>query len=258
MAPAAADRRRPDEAALWNDHLAVLRQALVLRHPDARGRVRSEAARLEREIASLNARRELARRRQRWAEPGGAAGAPDALDEQIALCLHRLSDLAALLRDGAPPAAAAARGATPEAALRPSMQDPVTMLLGKGRLSADQVRAAREIAWVHEAITRAGRARISRLSQIEPPAGWQEMALPERAALVHAKRFLPWAERLRREAPVTLECVLQVAVLGLSIYAVARRHRMGWNACVAMLGEGLDRYWDTGRDQRCRASGIRP
>lgn len=258
MAPAAANRRQPDEAALWSDHLAVLRQALVLRHPDARGRVRSEAARLEREIAALNARRDLARRRQRWAEPGGAASAPDMLDAQIARCLHRLSDLAALLHDNAPPAAAAARGATPEAALRPSLQDPVTMLLGKGRLSEDQVRAAREIAWVHEAITKAGRARISRLSQIAPPAGWQEMPLPERAALVHAKRFLPWAERLRRDAPVTLECVLQVVVLGLSVYAVARRHRMGWTACVARLAEGLDRYWETGRDQRRRASGIRP
>ena len=57
------------------------------------------------------------------------------------------------------------------------------MLQGKGRLSEDQVRAAREIAWVHQAITRAGRARVSRLSQVDPPAEWQEIPLPERAAL---------------------------------------------------------------------------
>lgn len=243
MAPAAAgERREPDEAEFWQSHLAVLRQALVMRQPDARDRIRSAAARLEREVAALNARRELARRRQRWSEPQCAATG-DQLDDQIARRLRRLSDLAALLRKHALPSGTSDGGATPEAAARPTVIDPVTMLHGKGKLNEDQVRAAREIAWVHEAITRAGRARVSRLSQIDPPGGWQEMALPERAALVHAKRFLPWAEGLRREAPMTLDIVLQVVVLGLSVYAVARRHRLGWNACVARLGEGLELYW---------------
>jgi hypothetical protein len=117
------------------------------------------------------------------------------------------------------------------------------MLQGKGKLNEDQVRAAREIAWVHQAITRAGRARVSRLSQIDPPAGWQEIPLPERAALIHAKRFRPWAEKLRKTAPATLEIVLQVVVLGISVYSVARARRMSWNGCVARLADGLDQYW---------------
>jgi hypothetical protein len=69
------------------------------------------------------------------------------------------------------------------------------------------------------------------------------MPLPERAALIHAKRFLPWAERLRAAAPMTLDIVLRVAVSGMAIYPVARHHRIGWGACVAKLADGLDQYW---------------
>ena len=248
MAPAAASKRATsDEAVLWAGHLAVLRQGLLMRKPDARGRIRGEAARLEREIAAMSERRELARRSLRWSDPhasGAAAGmlACTQLDAQIAQRLRQVSDLAALLRGNVAAGAAQDIGGTPEASLRPANVDPVEMLLGRGRLTEDQARAAREIAWVYQAMTKASRARVSRLCQIDPPAGWQEMALPERAALVHAKRFLPWAESLRRDCPTTLEIVLQVAVLGLSVYAVARHHRLGWKSCVTRLAEGLDRY----------------
>jgi hypothetical protein len=134
-------------------------------------------------------------------------------------------------------------GPAAEAKARRAAIDPIDLLHGKGKLSADQVRAAREIAWVHEAITRAGRARVSRLSEIDPPTGWHEMALPERAALIHAKRFVPWAERLRRSAPATLDIVLWAAVLGTAIYPLARKHRIGWQSCVTRLADGLDQYW---------------
>lgn len=267
MAQAAANRRAapdevapneamPDEAMLWRRHLEVLRLALRLRKPDARGRVRSEAARLEREIAALSDRRELLRRRLRWSDSVTGAGvgsgesAVARLDDQIAQRLRQVSDLAALLRAGMPPASAEDAGATAEAALRSTTLDPVAMLVGKGKLTEDQARAAHEIAWVHQAITKASRARVSRFSQIDPPAGWQEMPLPERAALIHAKRFLPWADALRREHPQTLDIVLKIAVLGLSVYAVARHHRMGWKTCVASLAEGLDRYWQAAARHR--------
>ncbi|HEU4826151.1 MAG TPA: hypothetical protein VFS85_06725, partial [Dongiaceae bacterium] len=92
-------------------------------------------------------------------------------------------------------------------------------------------------------ITRAGQARVSRLSEAGPPTGWREMALPERAALIHAKRFVPWAERLRRSAPATLDIVLWAAVLGTAIYPLARKHRIGWQSCVTRLADGLDQYW---------------
>lgn len=248
MAPAAASKRgATDEAALWSGHLAVLRQALLMRKPDARGRIRSEAARLEREIAAMSERRELARRSLRWSDPADGIAAAGTLtcvqlDTQIARRLRQVSDLAALLRGNVSPGAAEDTGGTPEASLRPASIDPVEMLLGRGRLTEDQARAAREIAWVYQAMTKASRARVSRLCQSDPPAGWQEMPLPERAALVHAKRFLPWAESLRRDCPTTLEMVLQVVVLGLSVYAVARHHRLGWNSCATRLAAGLDRY----------------
>jgi hypothetical protein len=227
------------EQELWQGHLAVLRQALRLRKPDAAARVRSETRRLEREIEALQGRKALAER---------ACGAnPSALGEQLAEAiaerLRRVSDLAGLMRQRPGKADDSDLGPVAELKARPASLDPIELLQGKGKLTEDQVRAAREIAWVYEAITRAGRARVSRLGEIDPPKGWQEMPLPERAALIHAKRFLPWAERLRAAAPATLDIVLRIAVLGAAIYPVARRHQIAWSTCVTRLADGLDQYW---------------
>ena len=217
-----------------------------MRKPDAVARVRSETARLEREIEALQARKSLAER------SGGSTDEALAgqLGETIAERLRRISDLAGLTRGFHGRARGEDLGPVAETAVRPAAIDPIDLLHGKGKLDNDQVRAAREIAWVYEAITRAGRARVSRMSEIEPPKGWQEMPLPERAALVHAKRFVPWAERLRATAPVTLDIVLRVAVLGMAIYPVARKHRIAWGSCVAKLADGLDQYWRPQRDSR--------
>ena len=232
------------ERELWHAHLAVLRQALQLRRPDAVVRVRSETGRLEREIEALHRRKALAERAGRG--DGGALS--EQLAETIAERLRRISDLAGLLRQFGGKGKDEDLGPVAELKARPAAIDPIDLLQGKGRLSEDQVRAAREIGWVYEAITRAGRARVSRLCEIDPPNGWQEMTLPERAALIHAKRFLPWAERLRAAAPVTLDIVLRVAVQGTAIYPVARHHRIGWSTCVAKLADGLDQYWRRPRE----------
>ena len=236
------------EQALWQAHLAVLRQALQLRRPDAVARVRSETGRLEREIEALQGRKALAER----ASGANASALAEQLAEAIAERLRRVSDLAGLTRQWRRKGTDNDLGPVAELKARPASIDPIDLLQGKGKLTEDQVRAAREIGWVYEAITRAGRARISRLCEIDPPKGWQEMPLPERAALIHAKRFLPWAERLRAAAPVTLDIVLRVAVLGMAIYPVARHHKIGWSGCVAKLTDGLDQYWRRpgGGDQR--------
>ncbi len=207
-----------------------------MRKPDAIARVRSETGRLEREIEALQGRKAVADR------AGDGDALAGQLAETIAERLRRISDLAALTRTFGGKAKVVDSGPVAEMAVRPAAIDPIDLLQGKGRLSDDQARAAREISWVYEAITRAGRARVSRLSQVDPPKGWQEMPLTERAALIHAKRFVPWAERLRADAPATLDIVLRVAVLGMAIYPVARRHRIGWGRCVAKLADGLDRY----------------
>lgn len=233
-----------EETDLWDRHLAVLRLALAMRIPEARGRIRSEAAKLEREVEALAGRRKIAAMtaRRNGCDHGNSNTFAE-LDAQIARRMRQISDVCALLRVPGPPGRAQEDGPTAETATQPADIDPIAMLQGKGRLNDDQVRAAREIAWVHEAMTRAGRARVSRLSQIDPPAGWHEVPLPERAAFLHAKRFRPWAERLRRDAPATFDIVFRVAVLGISVYGVARANRMSWNRCVAKLADGLDQYW---------------
>lgn len=230
------------EAELWRAHLAVLRQAFRMRNPDAVARVRSETCRLEREVEALQGRKALAER------AGGGEVLAAQLAEAIAERLRRISDLAGLVRISEGKAKRDDSGPVAEMAVRPAASDPIDLLHGKGKLNDDQVRAAREISWVYEAITRAGRPRVSRLSEIDPPKGWQEVPLPERAALIHAKRFVPWAERLRADAPATLDIVLRVAVLGMAIYPVARKHRIGWAGCVTRLADGLDRYWKAPKD----------
>jgi hypothetical protein len=235
-----AERPRPaGERELWQAHLAVLRQALQLRKPDAVARVRSESGRLEREVEALQGRKALAER----ASGGNLCALAEQLAEAITERLRRISDLAGMLRQWRPNGKDDDLGPVAELKARPAAIDPIDLLHGKRKLTEDQVRAAREISWVYEAITRAGRARVSRLCEVDPPKGWQEMPLPERAALIHAKRFLPWAERLRAAAPATLDIVLRVAVLGQAIYPVARRHKIGWSSCVAKLADGLDQYW---------------
>lgn len=231
--------RTGGERELWQAHLAVLRQALQLRKPDAVERVRSETGRLEREIEALQGRKALAER----ASGANISALAEQLADAIAERLRRISDLAGLLRQGKRSGKDHDLGPVAELKARPAGIDPIDLLQGKRKLTEDQVRAAREIGWVYEAITRAGRARVSRLCEVDPPKGWQEMPLPERAALIHAKRFLPWAERLRASAPATLDIVLRVAVLGQAIYPVARRHKIGWSTCVANLADGLDQYW---------------
>lgn len=238
----ASHRRPTEEVELWQAHLAVLRRALRMRKPDAGAQVRRETVRLEREIESLQERRRLGER------SSANAALDTRLAEAIADRLRRISDLAGLSRTCGGKARDDDPGPVPEMAMRPAAIDPIDLLHGKGKLNHDQVRAAREVGWVYEAITRAGRARVSRLSEIGQPNGWQEMPLPERAALVHAKRFVPWTERLRKDAPATLDIVLRVAVLGMAIYPVARKHRIGWASCVARLADGLDRYWQAPKD----------
>jgi hypothetical protein len=231
-------RRPAGEAELWRSHLAVLKQALCMGKPDAAAHVRSETNRLEREIEALQGRKRLAES----ANPRNDERLAGQLAETIAERMRRISDLAALVRQHGGKVNEDA-GPVAELKARPATIDPIDLLQGKGRLDDDQVRAAREIGWVHQAITRVGQARVSRLCEIDPPRGWQEMPLPERAALIHAKRFVPWAERLRAHAPSTLDIVLRVAVLGTAIYPVARKHRIGWNRCVSKLADGLDQYW---------------
>ena len=240
--PSGSQAKPAGEAELWQAHLAVLKQALRMRKPDAVARVRAETGRLEREVEALQGRKALAER------TGTDEALKQQLSETIAERLRRISALAGLVRMFGGRAKEEDLGPAAELAVRPAAIDPIDLLQGKGKLSDDQVRAAREISWVYEAITRAGRARVSRLSEIDPPKGWQEMPLPERAALVHAKRFAPWAERLRADAPMTLDIVMRVVVLGMAIYPVARKHRIGWGTCVAKLADGLDRYWQAPKD----------
>ncbi len=233
-------RERSAKRDLWQAHLAALRQALQLRKPDAMARVRSETGRLEREIEALQGRKALAEAAGR----GDGGVLAEQLAETIAERLRRISDLAGLARRCGRKGKDSDLGPVAELKARPAAIDPIDLLQGKGKLSDDQVRAAREIGWVYEAITRAGRARVSRMCEIDPPKGWQEMALPERAALIHAKRFLPGRSQPARHGAG--DPGYRSARGGAGDCDLSRSPATTGSAgapCVAKLADGLDQYW---------------
>ena len=110
-----AQRKAATEADLWRAHLSVLSHDLRARKPDGLARLRTEAARLDREVEALLARQKLAER------AAGSLGSAtlEQLTVAVAERLRRVSDLASLTRrySGKPKAEDA--GPNAEAAIRP-------------------------------------------------------------------------------------------------------------------------------------------
>ena len=122
------------EADLWHAHLAVLSHDLRTRKPDGLARLRSEVARLDREVEALMARQKLAER----AAGSKISSTLEQVTEVVAERLRRVSDLAGLTRRyGGKPKSEDA-GPNAEAAVRPAAIDPIELLFGKGKLTEDQ------------------------------------------------------------------------------------------------------------------------
>ena len=108
------------------------------------------------------------------------------------------------------------------------------------------MRAALEIRDICEAV---GRALGARTLNLAPPSGagtWRQGDMPAFLSAARRNRFLPWAAHWRHRDAVTLDIVLKLAVFGLSVYALSRRHRMSWARCLEKLSVGLDHYWEFG------------
>ena len=234
------------ELAAWQRNLAVIGRALASPDGDGQARVGALAGALERSVGQLNEHRRLKGLRS------GAVGAPPQLawlDRLIAEKNRRRRQLSRLGNAGLEQAPMGV-AATPEAQARPARRDPLLTLAEARRLDLDQVRAALEIRDIYEAVSRGLGARTLGLAAPTGASTWREPEMPALLLVARRDRFLPWAHHWRHRDGATLDIVLKLAVFGLSVYALSRRHRMSWGHCLQKLSSGLDLYWEFGAPQR--------
>jgi hypothetical protein len=268
------------EAGLWKATLATLGQMVESRHPEAVDRLKLEVAKLDAEISALVNRRELvaqteeaeqqARERKveealqkvlaehqaatlalvarREALPRIAERRERALGGEIKRLHARMKQVAKLLRQAERPKGAPRREAPePEAALKPASRDIIGLLEGaagdKG-ISHQQAAAARELADIHEAISRAGQVKAANLTGAGVAGGatFRDITISPRLDRLRSRKFLPWCDSLAEVKPVTLDIVIKVACYNIGLRALARHHRLRDDTVIVRLREGLDAY----------------
>jgi hypothetical protein len=229
------------EQSLWHEHLAVIRAGLDQGKPDAIQNAKAEIRRLDGEMSALVNRRELI-----------AQNGLDVVNITVAIeqKARRIADIRGILQNLKLIPKESDEGATPEVTSRPAARDPIVLLEEAERkapgtgLTSDQARAAKEIAWVNEGIARAGKARIGNMEAAGRAQGYHEPEMSGKLAEVHSTRYLPWAGWYHDHDPVTLDICIKVAVHGLSLNALGRKHRMWYYTVRDRLQRGLERYWD--------------
>lgn len=232
---------RPEEQSLWQEHIAVIRSALDQGKPDAIINAKAEIRRLETEIVAAMSRASI---------QDGAGVDSSMLTARVLELTARVEDIRKLLDTLKLIPRETDEGPTPEVAARPALRDPIVLLEEDERkapgtgLTSDQARAAKEIAWVSEGITRVGKARVANMESSGMADGYREPEMPSRLAEVHSTRYLPWASWHHDNDPVTLDICVKVGVYGLPLKALARKHRTRRSNALDRLQRGLERYWD--------------
>lgn len=232
---------KPSESHLWAEHLAVLKAALDQGKPDSIQNAKAEIRRLDVEMSALVNRRELM-----------AANGRNVT--QITLSIEaragKVNDIRAILQNLKLIPREVDEGSTPEVAARPAARDPIVLLEeselkipGTG-LTSGQARAAKEIAWIMEGISKAGQARAANMEANGRAQGYREGEMSSRLADAHAMRYLPWADWYHDHDPITLDICMKIGVYGLGLKALARKHRTRRSSVLDRLQRGLARYWD--------------
>lgn len=241
------------EPGLWQERLAILKAAIEAGKPGSIKAAKDEITRLNDRISAMANRREMAAQAAaRMARHGAKCTVIERrLLDQITAESAKMDDLRSLLKGVKRTERAEDAGLPPEQILMPARSDPILLLeeaerkvKGSG-LTHDQARAAKEIAWVCEAITRAGQAKVGQMdANGGAGGGYREPDLPVSVAQARANRYLPWCDYLHEHEPVTLDICIKVSTMGVSLRALARKHKMRWQNVRKRLQSGLDRYWN--------------
>ncbi len=228
--------RQPQEAALFDQEIAVLASAFALRKPDAFERAGRLLTVIDTDLAFVQ---RVANARMRTV--GRIAAEAEARVAFLSERRGRLVELVDrhknmnLLR-------AVDEGATPEAANKPARVDPVQMLFEKELLTIEQVRDAREIVRTFEGVCRRLFARTMRWSAGHDRSRPIVAADGPDDAQLHGKVYLPWAAAIDVMQAGTFALLVAILIDGRSVYDVAREQHVSWETTVRRLGGALDLY----------------
>lgn len=240
-----------DEPALWAEHLQVLKVGISRGDRDTDAQIKTHIQRLNDELFAMQNRREFVLRAD--LKQGNLKPQAAKMTEEIASIAAKVDDLRKLLHAAKRIPADKVDGPTPEMAAKPARVDPIEWLERyevehpRQGLTHDQARAAKEIASVSEAISRAGQAKVGNMQGTGGGAGgggYREPDMPPKMEEARCMRFIPWADYLNDTNPITLDICMKVSVLGVSLNALARKHKMRRERVLERLQEGLGRYWD--------------
>jgi hypothetical protein len=263
--------RRPKPQGDWAERFAVFKAAIDGRKPDGLKAVKAEIERLDNQLSAVVNRRELVAQTeeniQRGMEAEAKAGFSarmvaldqrrDAMPTRINARQRRLqseidriagqvADLRDLIRHLKAEPKAQDEGPTPEAALKPAARDPIILLHESGKLTDQQVASARTIAETLETLTTASRIRATNHEAARGPGGgFREPKLPEWMERAWP-RYRTWAEQYKSlQQQPTLDIVVKIAAFGVSVRALATKHRMRWESVIERLQDGLDAFANT-------------
>lgn len=137
-------------------------------------------------------------------------------------------------------------GATPETMAKPSRVSPVSTLYRGKLIDRDGVRAAKEIAWVVEEVTRVGGARAQMLQAAGGTSPFWRQYMNGEAAAVWTRRYVPWSEKQKMLAQAygtrSLQATLAVVVFGEGLAAARARFRVGMKRLEGWVASGINDY----------------
>lgn len=135
-------------------------------------------------------------------------------------------------------------GPTPETYIKPGRIKPIDGLYVADHIEHQHLRAANEIAWLVETLTKLCGCRAK---DLEANGGGRRdaSAMPMRVAELYSGRYVPWCRdqrNLTRIGTRNLDLCLAVIVYGEGILSARQRHRLGYERAVSYIRSGLDDY----------------
>lgn len=225
------------EKDLWDLHLKTHIESINSGKPSGLRNLRNEIIRLHGDLNTLNERKKIA-------DEAGALTVSAVITNAIKSISLKLKDLQGLTISRIP--SLDDIGPTPEVMAKPAIRDPILVLeeadrakLGSG-ITSEQAANARLIARIHEAITRAGMARASKMEVgLATNSDPQASGMPDWLDELRHKVYLPWCSH----AGTTVLSVTQsICVYGVSISVVRRKYHRGYYWVLGTLRNGLDMF----------------
>jgi hypothetical protein len=272
MGQALGDHRevlRKQEQQLFRHWLRSLEEGLKHRVPGTYAAALLVQSKLVREIAGHFTQAGLVERRSPWiairawfgmpaAGQHGAAALSDNLDRIIQQKRDRAEAIQVLLNryGGKGLEKVAEPGATPERRAKPQQQDSVERLYEKMLITDVELAAARSIARIFEAGSKAHFTKIGRMESAgrAPQGGWREPEMGWDDAILRNEVYIPWTEEIRAMDASRMDWLIDVIVYSHSVKEIAKQQGRAWDTILALLRGALQRY-----DERLRRfrAGVR-